>query len=191
MRRARSAPALELVEPSLAAGDAFLDFVRELRAAGEPLGGTEELDRAGLAEHLEGLREAAAGRGLEPWQVPWSTYWLRAGAGNEGPAPSSAPPPQIVGLVRLRHRLTPSLREHGGHVGYVVRPSARRRGFGTALLALALDRARALGLREILVTCDADNLGSRRIIEKNGGALEAEATSPESGRLIRRYWIAL
>ena len=73
----------------------------------------------------------------------------------------------------------------------MIRPSQRRRGYGTRILALTLDKARLLGLERVLVTCDDDNLGSARIIEKNGGLLASKGLSTSSGVLIRRYWIAL
>ena len=71
-----------------------------------------------------------------------------------------------------------------------VRPSARRRGYGTLILKLALERARELGIGPVLVTCDVDNLGSRGVIEANGGELEGEFEVPQhQDKPIRRYWI--
>ncbi len=87
-------------------------------------------------------------------------------------------------LAGIRHRLTPFLLEVAGHIGYSVRPSARRRGVATAALREALPLASALGIDPVLVTCDDDNLGSARVIEANGGVLE-----DVRGRK-RRYWVA-
>ena len=98
---------------------------------------------------------------------------------------------QILGTSRLRHTLTPELEQLGGNIGYDIRPSARRRGFGTSLLHLTLERARAIGLARVRITCDADNIGSIRVIEKNGGVLDAEVFSLERGKLLRQYWIDL
>jgi predicted acetyltransferase len=61
---------------------------------------------------------------------------------------------------------------YAGHIGYVVRPSARRRGHATAMLAAALPVANALGIDPALVTCDEDNIASRKVIEASGGTLE-------------------
>jgi len=59
------------------------------------------------------------------------------------------------------------------------------------LLKLMLGRAGEFGLDRVLVTCDSDNIGSARIIEKNGGVLENDVVSDNSGKLVSRYWIKL
>ena len=79
---------------------------------------------------------------------------------------------EVVGRISLRHTLTPWLLEVGGHIGYAVRPSARRRGHASAALGLMLGVASERGMDPVLVTCDDDNTGSRRVIEANGGVLE-------------------
>jgi predicted acetyltransferase len=170
---------LVLVEPSLDLSDAFLDLVQELRATGQPLADTDHLDGANISAYVRRLHDIRDGIGLESWQVRMSTFWLL----EEGT--------RIVGISRIRHHLTQALRAHGGHIGFLVRPSARRQSYGVKLLALSLARARTLGIDRTLVTCDSDNYGSRRIIEANGGELEVEEVSAESGKLIRRYWIDL
>lgn len=97
----------------------------------------------------------------------------------------------ILGKSSLRHSLNDFLRTIGGHIGYLIRPDQRRKGYGTAILRLTLERARQLGLERVLVTCDEDNPASAKIIETNGGLLadvyqNAEMTVPK-----RRYWIEL
>jgi predicted acetyltransferase len=82
-----------------------------------------------------------------------------------------------------RHGLNDYLFEQGGHIGYSVRPSARRRGFAGDALRDALPIARELGISRVLITCDETNVGSRRTIEKNGGIYE------DSRKGKRRYWI--
>lgn len=97
----------------------------------------------------------------------------------------------LLGRVSIRHELNAALREFGGHIGYEIRPSRRRMAYGTRALALALPMAAGLGIERALVTCDADNIGSRRIIEKNGGTLEGEFRVSGSKGVHRRYWIEL
>jgi len=89
----------------------------------------------------------------------------------------------FLGRIGIRHRLTPALLEIGGHIGYDVRPSARRRGHATAMLREALIVARALGIRSALVTCSVDNVGSRMVIKRNAGVLE-----DQRGEKLR-FWV--
>jgi predicted acetyltransferase len=94
-----------------------------------------------------------------------------------------------LGAVDLRHCLSDVLLHIGGHIGYSIRPSARRRGLATWALGAVLPEARALGLERVLVTCDDDNIGSARTIERNGGVLEDVRTTDIG--IKRRYWISL
>lgn len=99
---------------------------------------------------------------------------------------------EVVGFVSFRHELNEWLREAGGHIGYSVRASRRRQGYASAGLELALDRARELGLDRVLITCDDDNVGSYRTIERAGGVLQDVSDQSERGHaLLRRYWIDL
>lgn len=88
-----------------------------------------------------------------------------------------------AGRLSIRHRLNDRLRVIGGHIGYDVRPSARRRGHATAMLRVALPLARELGIESALVTCDTDNVASRKVIEAAGGVLADQ----RSGKL--RFWV--
>jgi predicted acetyltransferase len=90
---------------------------------------------------------------------------------------------EVVGRISLRHELTPWLREFGGHIGYAVRPTARRRGHASKAVALMLPLCAERGLEQVLITCDVANSGSRRVIEANGGMLE----DVRNGKL--RYWV--
>lgn len=90
---------------------------------------------------------------------------------------------EFLGRIGIRHRLTPALLEMGGHIGYDVRPSARRRGHATEMLRQGLSIASTLGIRRAMVTCDTDNVGSRTVIERNGGVLEDERA------WVLRFWV--
>ena len=94
-----------------------------------------------------------------------------------------------LGAIDLRHYLNAFLLDVGGHIGYSIWPSARRRGLATWALGAVLLKAPAFGLGRVLVTCDDDNVGSARSIERNGGVLEDIRTT-DSG-IKRRYWITL
>jgi predicted acetyltransferase len=99
---------------------------------------------------------------------------------------------RIVGRASIRHSLNEFLLRVGGHIGYVVVPEFRRRGYATEILSQSLRVARdKCGLDRALVTCDTDNIGSIRTIEKNGGILENIIDDPHLDRPKRRYWIKL
>lgn len=125
-------------------------------------------------------REASNRRGenLPEGHVPCTDYWL---IDNE----------EFIGRVSIRHHLNDALLRLGGHIGYDIRPGRRGRGYGNAILRLTLPKAKELGIKRALVTCDATNIASRKIIEKNGGVLENRVGNPETGIDKLRFWIAL
>jgi predicted acetyltransferase len=94
---------------------------------------------------------------------------------------------EVVGRSSIRFELNDSLLIEGGHIGYAVRPTYRRRGHASEILRQSLVVARSGGVDRVLVTCDDSNLGSRSVIEVNGGVLENIAEV--NGVALRRYWI--
>jgi predicted acetyltransferase len=130
-----------------------------------------------FARYLELLKQCARGEHLLPGHVP-STFLFAFDRSR------------IVGRVTIRHALNDFLLRIGGHIGYVVVPEFRRRGYATDMLRLSLEIAgRDLGFTRVLVTCDDDNVGSIKTIEKNGGVLEDVVTGRDLSKPKRRYWI--
>lgn len=164
-----------LIEPDTTWQAAFLDMATEFATSGDTRYQAALTDFAG---YLQQLQQFARGENLPPDRVRQTTYW-----GVEGD--------MLVGTARLRHALTPALEQLGGHIGYDVRPLQRRQGYGTALLACTLQRARQCGLTGVLLTCDTDNIGSARVIEKNGGQLINQTMVDGYAKLISRYRIDL
>jgi predicted acetyltransferase len=125
----------------------------------------------GFARYVASLLAAAHEDTPRPTGfVPSTTLWWVQGA-------------TYLGRLAIRHRLTAFLLEEGGHIGYDVRPTARRRGHATAMLNAALPVAMRLGIDPVLVTCDVGNEPSRKVIESAGGLLEDQ----RKGKL--RFWI--
>ena len=79
---------------------------------------------------------------------------------------------KLIGGFNLRYELKGNLINHGGNIGYLVRPSERRKGYGTIILNCALKEAKEIGLGKVLVTCRKENIASSKVIEKNGGIYE-------------------
>lgn len=160
----------ELSAPTVRVHASFLAAMEEFRAEG-----VHRSSHSGL------------GRELRTWHPRWSTAegfttYVRRVAGVvadervDGPVPMSTfwwvDGAAYLGRITVRHRLTPSLHAYGGHIGYAVRPTARRQGHATAMLRAVLPRAHRLGIDPVLVTCDDTNTGSRRVIEACGGVFE-------------------
>jgi len=146
---------------------------------------------------------AAAGEKIVPWsvrKVDWhdfDTYFptLELTEPTEAFVPDSTffcldtDRNRFVGAVNIRHYLNESLLLNGGHIGDGVRPSERRKGIATRMIALALEECRKLGINRVLMVCDKDNIGSAKSIINNGGALENEVVV---GCVTeQRYWIQL
>lgn len=118
-------------------------------------------------------------RDLPPNRVGEDKYWLVDDEKTH-----------FIGEIAIRHRLNEALAQRGGHIGYGVRYSEWNRGYGTQMLALALEKAKEMRISPVLITCNDDNLASARVMEKNGFILEDKIVVPEDGRdiLTRRYW---
>ena len=130
-----------------------------------------------FARYLEILEHHTRGEYLPPDHVPSTFLFAFDG-------------PRIVGRVSIRHELNDFLLRIGGHIGYTVVPEFRRQGYATEMLRQSLVLARQrFGLTRVLLTCDEDNVGSIRTIEKNGGVLENVVTGPDLDTPKRRYWI--
>lgn len=169
---------IELVPPTLALRDEVASCLADF--AGTPVDGAGITDPSRPPRTddewsefvLERLAEEDPATELVDGWVHCTSRWIREiGTG------------EVLGFLAVRHRLTPFLLEVGGHIGYSVRPGARRRGVATAALAQGLEIAAGLGIDPVLITCDTDNTASRRTIEGAGGALE----DVRDGK--RRYWI--
>jgi predicted acetyltransferase len=168
-------PRKKYLDSCVEAGMEFRDLrIRVLGLYDPEETSAEEWKRAVLEKYSAVRKDA----GLPEGRVPASTFWLV----EEG---------EFVGIGNLRHRLTESLRRLGGHIGYAVRPTKWNRGYGTLLLKLLLKEAATQGIDEVLLTCDAANAASFRVMEKNGGVLIDAFEDVVEGRrrTTRRYKI--
>jgi len=167
--------AAELICPTAALRASYRSLVADFVAEGEKLVPfVLSFDHTDFEAMLARLRDCSRGVGVPPGFVAHSTYWLV----HDG---------AVVGVSNIRHGLTPNLRREGGHIGYGIRPAARRRGFATEILRQSLDRARDLGIDEALVTCSKTNVASARAILRNGGVLASEEYLPERGEVVQRW----
>ncbi len=175
---------MHLVLPSVEYKKSFIEAVREFQEE-EPNETTRRYFKYSVPEfeanfdtYVQELKAETLGLGLPVGYVPNTLYWLTDGD-------------EYIGRVTVRHRLNEHLESIGGHIGYDIRPSRRKQGYGSKILELALPKAKELGIKRVLITCDETNLGSRRVIEKNGGVFENKVPNPETGIDKLRYWITL
>ena len=168
-----------LVDPSKEYQNQYIDMITEWSATGEKMVPfVLQFDCVDFDKFLQELVNLKMSNDLGTDKVNSSTYWMVNTASKK-----------VIGAVNIRHRLNQSLLEIGGHIGYGIRPSERRKGHATRLLSLALVKANELGIKKALVTCDKDNIGSARTIINNGGILESEVSVNELE--IQRYWIEI
>jgi predicted acetyltransferase len=170
---------LEALEEYAAAGDyphgsgITPDELPDDEVRGEPWRASALGDPDRFAAFARAMRELADGdvaRGFA--LVPDTKRWIADGG-------------RLLGFLSVRHELNDFLLEEGGHIGYSVRPSARRRGLATYACAWGLDHLRSLGVDRALITCDDDNAASAATILRNGGVRE----DVRHGK--RRYWVDL
>jgi predicted acetyltransferase len=168
---------MELVRPSEELLPSYLDFVAEMRDLGETIwDGMVPRPSESAADFVDRLLRAE--HQPEPGYVRRSSYWAVAGGA-------------VVGHIVLRRELNADLEQFGGHVGYEVRPSQRRRGIAREMLGLLLREPDARAIGRILLTCAPENVASNKTIVANGGVLARTAFVERVQRQTNYYWIEL
>lgn len=168
---------IQLEAPSLQRIESYLSFITEMNDAGEKIW---EANVPGAAEtnaqFIERLlrAETSPNPGLVAETTCWATF------GHE-----------VVGRIALRHSLNKNLEEFGGHIGYEVRPTSRKKGIATKMLKLILETPKAQEIGRLLLTCAPDNTASNKTIQNNGGILTKTAYVERVQRHTNYYWIEL
>lgn len=97
---------------------------------------------------------------------------------------------KLIGMINIRHHLTPKMLVHGGHIRYGIRPTERRKGYNKINLYLGLLKAlEEFNLDKVMLDCDVKNLGSDKTIQALGGVLERTDIDDYDGVLTNVYWI--
>ncbi|MCI7767248.1 MAG: GNAT family N-acetyltransferase [Oscillospiraceae bacterium] len=171
---------LILLRPSEKYAEQVMDYKSEMQENGGSFDGCAGLEEVGsFSEWID--FEYRLKKKYKDSYVP-SEVFLAVREGDD----------KLVGMIDYRHPLSDFLFRYGGNIGYSVLPSERRKGCAKEMLKLLLPICKQFGEKRVLLTCDKENLASKRTIEANGGILENEVPDDvnlsESG-IILRYWI--
>ncbi|WP_302466997.1 GNAT family N-acetyltransferase [Heyndrickxia acidicola] len=165
-------PAQEHSEQIMAYRTAFLHLGEQ------PYGGSSLQHFESYYEWLQKVKDQEKGENLPQNRVPASQFLSMVNG-------------KLIGLINIRHQLTPELLIENGHIGYSVHPDERLKGYAAEQLRLCLQEAKKLGLEKVLITCDKTNIGSAKTIQKVGGILESEVISSNSHEIVQRYWVEI
>jgi len=97
----------------------------------------------------------------------------------------------VLGFLQVRHEFNDYLSQFGGHIGYSVRPTERRKGYAKEMLKMALPYCQEIGLDRVLITCIDGNIGSEKTILANGGVYESTVYEPNEKEYLKRFWITI
>lgn len=173
---------MKLVFPNLTYKEKAIQFINEFYEHNSEINGSGALDRylnesiyeEWLAKVLSDMDIA----NIEKPRVPALTYFYVREEDDK-----------IIGMINIRLALNDFLREEGGHIGYSIRPTERRKHYATEMLKEALKVCDTIGIKEVLVTCDKSNPASAGVIRNCGGELDAEFYSEAFQEIIQRYLI--
>ena len=155
---------LKFVAPTKDHEKQAIDYINKFIAYKSEINGVGGLNRYlddynGWLEKLHEDRVMVSG----PDKVPAETFFLVRESDN-----------RIVGMINIRLALNEKLKNFGGHIDYSIRPTERRHGYNKINLYLGLLVCQKHGIKEVLMDCDKDNLGSAKTMQALGGRLVRE-----------------
>ena len=174
---------MRLVFPTLEYKEKATEYIREFYEYNSEINGSGALDRflreSTYEEWLVKIRKDIDIANVEKPRVPALTYFYVREEDD-----------RIVGMINIRLALSDFLREEGGHIGYSVRPTERRKHYATDMLKAGVEVLNTIGINEVLVSCDKENPASAGTIKNNGGKLIKEMYSETFKENIQMYSIA-
>ncbi len=176
---------MKFIEPNIQYKEKAREYIQEFIDAGtETVNGSGGLD-SHLAKHgyeawLKEVERKADVARKKPGEITASTFFYVREDDD-----------RIFGMVNIRYGLNEFLFNEGGHIGYSIRPSEQGKGYATQMLEQALWFCQFIGLDQVLVICEKNNVASARVIQKCGGVMENEIYSEHYDEVLQRYWIAI
>ncbi len=165
--------------PSIEYKEQAIDYINEFYQYNSEVNGVGELHRFldNYEVWLQMLEEARI-RIPNEETVPTKTFFLVRESDN-----------RIVGMINIRLALNEKLKKFGGHIGYGIRPTERQKGYNKINLYLALLECQKHNIKEVLMDCDKDNIGSAKTIHALGGKLVKEYYDNETAHCIIQNYI--
>lgn len=171
---------LRLIKPTLEYKNQAIEYIKEHNEYASEIHGVAGLDRY-LENYEEWLKKLENYRNLKATEekVPEETYFLVRINDNK-----------IIGMIDIRLALNERLRKFAGHIGYSIRPTERRKGYGKINLYLALQECQKFGLKSVMLACDKHNIASAKTIQAFDAELEREFFDDEMYHCVQQhYWI--
>lgn len=170
---------MKLIEPTIEYDKQIQAYRKEFFEFGDSIHGSSSLRKfkrtQDWIDYVEALKESQT-----LTMVPSTQYIYVRESDNK-----------IIGVIQVRHYFNEYLEKYGGHIGYSVCPSERRKGYATQMLKEVLHKCKALGIDKVLIACTTDNEGSRKTIINNGGVYENTVYEPKDKIYLERYWITI
>lgn len=169
--------------PSAERKEDIIEYLNEFAAAGSEINGSGSLDRILSGWTFEQALDRCRNMENKEYakkagRCPGKTFLLI----RENDS-------RLVGTVNIRWDLNEEMLRFGGHIGYGIRPSERRKGYNKINLFLALKEARKAGLDRVMIDCAVSNIASDRTIQVLGGVLARCEKDPSDGEMTNVYWV--
>jgi predicted acetyltransferase len=172
---------ITLLLPTVEFASQAREYIEEHKINNSPIHGSSGLgNTTNYKEWLIKIIDMHEGVNIPAGQVAASTYFAVKKEDNK-----------LIGTINIRHALNEKLAMYGGHIGYGIRPSERKKGYATEMLRQGINKCKELGINDILITCNNDNLGSIKTIINNGGKFQDEVFDPSDNKTTQRYWVKL
>ena len=172
-----------LEEANINRKDEVIEYINEHVKYNSDINGSGSFDRIlegwtfeECLERIEKLKNPEYAKSIN--RCPGNTWFLIRKEDNK-----------LVGMINVRYNLSEEMLKFGGHIGYGIRPTERRKGYNKINLYLGLEKAKEFNLDRVMIDCSVENIGSDKTIQALGGVLERSEIDPSDNTLTNVYWI--